>query len=250
MPATPRFIWFPSSTIVRYSQLSQPITEIQEWEVRAEQLTDTMGGARVALQTLGYRAVQIRSEMVSDLADVRELEALINHLANRHVIAFQEDDLVNFGTWAVLLPRAGATSILTLGLMFPTFGPAFVQAGDVHVIHGRTPDGTYIREEAVVSSWDGATITYTSGLINDYTGGEWCFIRDKRFHPWLRLRRDGLSRSLLTHDGRITWTLDLPLEEVPQAIGIIGQTGGTLDVEISPTGTYEFFGGGGYGGLS
>jgi hypothetical protein len=70
----------------------------------------------------------------------------------------------------------------------------------------------------------GSTLPTIEGAEFDYTAARWVLFRARGFWPLLRVPLAARTNTFLTHDHRISWTFDAPLEEVIPAIDALAGT--------------------------
>lgn len=208
-----RAFWYPSPHSIQYTDIGIALSDLQELEQRDEYVEDAASGRRLSLQFWGNRAVDIKCEMIASRSVAGELETLQNHIRSRRIVAIaEEENAVLAGLGTSSLPMPGNTSVSFVS-QFNAFGNPTVADGDRFIITGGP--SSYLREEVTAISWDGHSLSLSSPIMYDYSDEPYIFVRDKRFHPFLRLRSAG--KPMVYHDRRVTWTLDLPMEEVPTA---------------------------------
>jgi hypothetical protein len=176
-------------------------------------------GQRILTTYLSMRTVRAAIEYVDDRAVVRELQAIEGHLRRNGTIGIAERDGSAWGGFATELPEQGATEVRITENLWAAWGSAAdLDAGDTIIVQGPSPVGRW--EECVIASVSAnrRRITLAEGLRYDYSAGDWCLVRDSRFWPIVRSQDAAINTPILRTDHRITWALDLQLEEPPHRI--------------------------------
>lgn len=201
-----RVFWYPSPTSFYGLDIGVPLTGLEEMEQRAESILDSASGFRRHLQFFGNRAVTVKSQRTGSPDLATEFESLQNHIRSRNIVAVAESENTTLAGWAISPPQPGDYSVQFYN-DFSAWGPVTVELDDRFILC--SPDG-YQREEVIVTGYDGFTLSLSTQVRMAHTA---CFIRHKSFHPFLRIRSTGSP--MVVHDRRITWDLDLPMEEPP-----------------------------------
>lgn len=226
--------WYPGggSTLLRKISLGQSLSEVLDRPVRNEVISEAISGRRTKVVFSSMHAVRVRIEFFADESVRRELDAMINQLQRGGTIAVAEDtDYTAWGAYLTNRPIAASQSFIDWDFnLYSGFDTAWTPtAEDILVMQG--PGPKYLREEVRIASVAGRRFTI-SGPRYDYSDEEWVFIRPKAFWPALRLQGGATNDELLTTDnGRITYRLDLPLEEPPDAMA----TGSTVTAPYQGT---------------
>jgi hypothetical protein len=182
-------------------------------------------GQRIVTTFTTMRRVRGLVEYVTDAAVVRELYAIGNHLTRNGVIGLAEEDGATWGGFARSAPEQGETVLKIEDNLWEGWSTADLAIGDTVIIQGASPGGKW--EEAVLADINGPKrkITLSSGLRYDYSTEPYVFIRDARFWPFLRLQDGALQTAPIRTDHRITWALELELEEPPSRLARAAERG-------------------------
>lgn len=212
------FYWYPGpGAALKTVDIGRPLSNIAEREVRREHTTDSFTGTRSRVVYDAYSQVQVTIELFTDASIIRELEAIENHLKSGGTIALAEESGANFGGYLIAPPARGATTITAFSNQWGAWGTATGGAGDVLVLQSPAPE--YKREKLAMASRSGLTATFSApGVRYDYTDAPWVFVRDARFWPYLRLQAGAMNQQLIFTDRRVSWTIEMALEEVPSRI--------------------------------
>jgi hypothetical protein len=181
-------------------------------------------GQRVLTTYMSMRVVRAACEYIDDREALTECQAIGNHLRRNGVIGIAEDAGHTWGGFANVLPVQGATEVTITENLWADWGTGGPNPGDTIVVQGPSPSGRW--EECVVLSTanNRRKITLASGLRYDYSDGAFALVRDARFWPILRLQDAALNLPILKSDRRITWSLDLQLEEPPHRLTTTAET--------------------------
>lgn len=222
--------------------LGRPLSDLQDQPVRDEAVSQSISGSRTKIVWASWHLVPVSMALFADQSVVRELDALINHLQRGGSCTLAEDDGYPFAAFLATAPERGATTLYYTENLYSEYGTYTPTAGDVLVVQGPGPE--YLREEVVLSGVSGRAISIASpGLRFDYSAESWIHVRPKGFWPILRLQEGATNRAHLRHERRITYTLDLALEEPPNALDLAAAharepyQGELVDTTDSATGT-------------
>lgn len=168
-------------------------------------------GSPVVIDQGGYRTVRIVLERIASGLVTRQLQTLCDsHLRGGGLFSFGLDSAKAWGSWCRLDPQRGDTVLTTYGNRFTAYGTATLEANDEFTVESPNPE--YKRERLLYSSATGPKLTMATAIVQDYDQ-EPVFVRFADFYPVLRLAPD--APEPMTHDRRLTWTLDLDCEEWP-----------------------------------
>jgi hypothetical protein len=227
----PSIWYYPAGAPLKRIGLSQDFSEIAESEARDEVSHESISGRRVTITYSSRVTVRVTSELITDQDDALELEALCNHLRRNGTIAVAERSTHTLGAFARYVPERGDDGIGWYSNMFANFGGAYTaDVGDV--LHLRGPSPRMLRESVAVASSQASGAGLSTAIRHDWGAERWCFVHNKRFWPLLRLRAGRNNDQLLRSFRRIHYTLDLELEEVPNALERVSkEPGATIQGE-------------------
>ena len=169
-----------------------------------------------------------------------KLETLSTHLELGDFCAVCNDSSEAWAGYVDSAPARGDTVLTTGGNLYAAFTDglavsASIGGGDIVCIQS-TPPGV-IREFCKVDSVSGDVITLTDPIRFTYPAGSVVLVRHRDFHPAMRAPASLAGTQIVTSDHRISFTLDLTLEEAPDLIQAMESAGGILDgVDFSVTG--------------
>lgn len=211
-----RLYWYPEPDgLLVAIDLGRSWSELAEADSSDLSTARSADGQRV-ITTYGHmRTVRALCEYLTGYDTIRELSILGVHLQRNGVVALAEDDGATWGGFAREAPQRGATAIRVSRLLWSAWSTIDLGAGDVVVVQGAS--GRW--EEAEVSSVSAERVVIASpGLRFDYQDEPWVLVRDRRFWPFLRMQDGALQTPILRSDHRITWALELQLEEPPSRL--------------------------------
>jgi hypothetical protein len=192
------------------------------------------GTGRVFSSFLNGRVqIPILVEGITDWALKRQLENLINHLKRRGTCFLAEDADLAIAGYLEGVPYRNQTNIKMVEQPWrDACGvTGTLASGDEVVI--QTASNPFKREVTTVSTNVGNKITLSKALLIDYQGDNsvhWVMVRHHGFYPALRLPMDAINSTPLRHDHRISFTLDIVLEE---AIDVLDAMSGHADVDLA-----------------
>lgn len=174
------------------------------------------GSASVAVWTPATR-VRIVLERGLSAGNVRMLRQLEDHLHRGLPIGFARE---HTKAWAGFggSPNRGYTYVATGGHAFSSWeSAADLVSGDEIVMEGAAPFSE-IEMHAVSSvSATTGTVTLLSETVLRTFGGP-VIVRHRDFYPALRMPDDQLGKPIVTTERRLTWTLDVELETMPEIV--------------------------------
>lgn len=235
---TPTFIWYPDGGTLAASRedtdLGEELSDLQVVPARERVTSAAMGGRHSStVLSAAMEQVRIVNENMSNVnALVRTLYAMQAHLERGEVVGFTRNTAKAWAGYASASLSRGDTAIPTTGDVWYYAGIAALSAGDIVCIEGLGSEGH--REYAAVDSVSGTTVTLTTGLLYTYTD-DIVMIRWRDYYPVLAWPQNQ-RQTILTHDRRLNWTLDVTLETDPdvlQALYTVSESGGST-VLIGP----------------
>ena len=215
-PPNPVIYYYPSSGFdaqLVTIDLGEILSDLQMTPIRSAIDAMSYQGRFYRTNLNGRMKIRVLLERFTDRALVRKLYSLQSHLERGGLIGICENQNK---AWAAYLNEgmgnSGQTVLETGGNVFYN-QTAALDALDEVVIQSSNPE---VKREwndvnLAVGSTD-ARITLSDALIHNYKQ-EPVLIRFHGFWPIMRLPADQLGRPIVTHDHRISYTLDLTLEE-------------------------------------
>ncbi len=216
---TAQLYWYPTpESLLRVVDLGLGWRELVEGDPADSVSARSADGQRVLTTFTSMRTLRTLVEYLTSVSVVRECQAIGNHLRRNGVIGLAEEDGATWGGFAKSAPARGDTIVRIEENLWDAWSTADLDVGDVVVVQGASPRGVW--EEAVVSaiSANKRKVTLSAGLLFDYSEEPYVLIRDRRFWPFVRLQDGALNTPILRTDHRITWALELQLEEPPSRL--------------------------------
>jgi len=215
---TSKIYWFPTSTEVSGRQeidFGEILSDLQITPYRVVSDAVSIGGAfsRVARRS-GMR-VRIIHERFSDDALAEKLYSLQSHLEAGGAISFAVDSdnaYAAFNTAGSSL-TGGATTHLMEPELLSTYGGGNPVFGDV--FHVESFGASPRREEVRVQAFASGIRELTMQTALKYNHARPILFRHRDFFPALFWPEGQMGSPILTHDHRISWTLDMTLEVYP-----------------------------------
>jgi len=250
-------IWFyPSATTGLVEiDFGEGLSDLQITPIREAEDARAYDGSLYRSVLSGREQVRIVLDRFTDAALARKFESLQTHLERGGAISFSADKEKAWAGFANS-PLAGATEIPTEGHAFGAYySTPNLSAGDVMCIESVNPEA--LREFVAVDGllYDDLSITAQTTILYEYTILP-AMVRYRDFWPVLQMPAGELGRAIVTHDHRISYTLDLTLETNPATIAALAGAAGSLGGDGEDTaqgGAYTLedaagIGGGGTGG--
>jgi hypothetical protein len=211
---TPTFVWYPDGGTLAASR---------EDTTLGEELTDL---THDDIRTSATQAVRIVCERFTTQALRREILSLVAHIARGEPVGFTRDPAKAWAGYATGSPTRGDTTLTTTGDVWYYAGSASLSSGDIIVVEGLGAQGK--REWVEVDSVSGTTITLKTPLVYTYQD-DVVMIRWEDYYPVLyRPAGTGTTSTILTHDRRLNYTLDVGMETDPDALqALYSETGGS-----------------------
>lgn len=222
----PFFTWRPHQTR-KYSgddrlwiDFPEELSDLQVTPRRDVFDTFSIYGGRSREYTRSWLDVRIVLDRFSDRALFRQFSAMINHLERGGVVAFGTDSAKCFSSSLYMSNNPGSlfyyTSYNEAALYHPS-APAILTEGDEMVIESPPPKAgrEYLRYKSSTATGSGYKIQpMDEGTYNKYAKDfypEGSRLRHSDFFPTLILPPGAVGSQMLTHDHRITYTLDINL---------------------------------------
>ena len=146
-----------------------------------------------------------------------KLESMMAHLERGGAVGFCLDRDKLWASFVPSAPSRGDTTLTTQGNVFSAWSPSATLAeDDIICIESPNPEGLreYNRLDGPPAS-NRLTLKSAQHVIYNYGAAQPVMVRWRDFFPVCYLPEDQLGRNPITHDMRITYTLDLTLETSP-----------------------------------
>jgi hypothetical protein len=219
----------------------EPLSDLQITQVREVADSYSRGGS--FYRTTGASRLQIRIilENFTSASLVRQFESLSAHLERGGAIGFALDPDTAWGSFVNVPARApvrGSVALQTKGHKWSGWtSAAALDSGDEISVSTPSPEG--MRETRLLSSATSSTGSLVSILgdeLNYTHGGDVVLVRQRDFYPCLTMPASSVGVPILETNHRISYTLDLTLEEDWGTLVALAQTSAPLrDTSGLPT---------------
>lgn len=220
--STPTIIWYPDGGSISSSRedtdIGEELTDLTVTPMRDRASSVSMGGRHSStVLSAAIERVRIICERFTDEDKALALQSFASHLARGSACGFTRDTAKAWAGYALGTPSRGDTTLVTTGDQWYYAGSASNASGDVMVVEGLGAEGH--REYVKFSSISGTTITFQTGLKYSYTD-DIVMVRWRDYYPVLYWpsSEQASGRSIITHDRRLNWTLDVLLETDPDLL--------------------------------
>ena len=202
------FYYYPagSSSGLETIDLGEGLTDLQVVPIRVADSAYTMDGRMYRTVETARLRVSIINERFSSASIAQALESMSSHLELGGAVAFTADTDKLWAGFTKGQPSRADTSLRTLGNSFSGLAAGTLSNGDVLAI--QSPNPSHYLEYVTVDSVVGDNIALSGSVRYDHPEAQ-TLVRYRDFYPILRLPGDRLSRAFVTHDHRLTYTLDL-----------------------------------------
>ena len=222
-PTNPAIYYYPTSGFgakLEIIDLGEVLSDLQMTPVRNSIDAMSYQGRFFRTNLNGRMQIRVLLERFTDRALVRKLYSLQAHLERGGLIGVTEHQ---HKSWAAyVLPGqgvAGATTVETGGNVFYNQSAAMEDLDEI-VFQSSNPETkrewTRVSGDTINTE---TTLRLESALLYNYQQDP-VLVRWHGFWPIMRLPANQLGRPIVTHDHRISYTLDLTLEEDVGAIAI------------------------------
>ena len=220
------FYYYPagSSGGLETIDLGEGVTDLQVEPIRVANTAYTMNGRMYRTVETARLQVTIVNERFSSGRKARHLESMSSHLELGGAIAFTADTAKLWAGFSTAPPSRGDAAIATYGNSFSALSSGAIAGGDNLCI--QSPNPMHYLEYVRVNTVTGDNFTLHDAVRYDHPETR-TLIRWRDFYPVLRMPADGLSRAFVTHDHRITYTLDISLvDDLPSVYDYAGPIDG------------------------
>tara|TARA_Y100000401_G_C8323843_1_gene226967 strand:+ start:2032 stop:2886 length:855 start_codon:yes stop_codon:yes gene_type:complete len=194
------------------------LSDLQITPYRVVSDSVSMGGSFCRLARRSGMRVRIVLERFTDETLAQQLYSLQSHLEAGGGFSFAVDDDKKFAAFVDYFSGGlfAYDLIVHDDLVLSEYGSHGLASDDVMHLESFGPGGR--REELQVSSYDFTTkkITPKSSIMYNHQGPS--LVRHRDFFPFLIWPEDQTGTPILTHDHRISYTLDFTCEVYPGAI--------------------------------
>ena len=229
---TAKLIYYPdSSGTLERIDLGENLSDLQVTPQRTVEDAYTLSGSRYRTGRGGVLRVRIIDDRFTDSDLAYALESLWTHLELGGFCGVVENSGKAWAGYVESPPSRGDTTLLTGGNIYAPFTSGLAVDGaiaddDIVCIQSNPPG--IIREYCKVDSVSGDTITLSDAVRYNYPSGSTVLVRHRDFFPAMRAPAETMNTQIVTHDRRISFTLDLDLEEAPDLIEALDSSGGGI----------------------
>ena len=221
------FYYYPAGTSggLETIDLGEGVTDLQVEPIRVAQTAFTMSGRMYRTVETARLKVTIINERFSSGRKARGLQTMSSHLELGGAVAFTADTSKVWAGFTRSAPSRGDTSIETWGNAFSALNSGSLTTGDVLAF--QSPNPTHYLEYCRVDSVTAADKITIQDAIRYNHPETLTLVRFRDFYPVLRMPQDGLGSAFVTHDHRITYTLDLVLcDDIASVYDYANEDGG------------------------
>ncbi len=238
------FFYYPDieGTLERID-LGENLSDLQVTPQRTIEDAYSLSGTMYRTVSGGSLLVRIVDDRFTDDDLAYTLESMWTHLELGGFCGACNDATQAWAGFASSPPQRGDTTIVTAGNAFSAYTDGLTTAtlvsGDIICIQSGLPG--LKREYLKVSSKSGGTITLSEPVRYNYPSGSTIMVRHRDFYPILRAPEGSIGMQPVTHDRRISYTLDISLEEAHDAIAAIAALGNGFETAASgfPLASYD-----------
>lgn len=205
----PHFYFYPDGQRNLQSiDLGEKITDLQRVPLRMADSAKA-GGRMYRTSHAGGLRVRIIWQNFSSDTIAYELKSMSAHLERGGAVGFSVDHAKSWCGLVTSPPPKGRLLLPTGGNIYSAWNSsATLAANDVLVME--SPDPRALREYVVHSSTANNQLTLSALTIYTYELAP--MVRYHDFYPVLTLPQSELNKAFVTHDHRLTYTLDITLE--------------------------------------
>lgn len=202
------FYFYPAGTSAGLEtiDLGEGVTDLQVVPIRVANTAYTMNGRMYRTVETARLQITIVNERFSSGRKARALESMSSHLELGGAVAFTADTDKLWAGFSKTAPSHGDTSIATHGNTFSALSAGTIASNDILAI--QSPNPMHYLEYVRVNTATSYDFTLHTSVKYDHPEAQ-TLIRWRDFYPVLRLPENRLSQAFVTHDHRLTFTLDL-----------------------------------------
>ena len=220
------FYYYPagSSAGLETIDLGEGVSDIQVDPIRSAETAFTMSGRMYRTVETARLKVTITNERFSSSTIAESLQSMSSHLELGGAVAFTADTAKVWAGFSRASPTRGDLTIDTWGNAFSALSAGALASTDVLAI--QSPNPAHYVEYCRVASVTLDVITLSSAIRYNHPESL-TLVRYRDFYPILRMPADGLGSAFVTHDHRITYTLDLVLcDDLPSIYDYASESDG------------------------
>jgi hypothetical protein len=212
------FYWYPDPAgSIEVLDLGEKISDLQVTPVRVARDAYSARGGQHRTTTFGALKVRIVLERFTGQDLAWKIESMQSHLERGGSVGFAADSTKAWCGMATTLPDRGDTRLVTNGNAFKAWATgALLAVGDIIAMTGGQPEGIVEYGKVGVSHlgggfFDAKVVGLDSEVKHSFRMGP-VAVRHRDFYPILRMPSAQIGRAIVTHDHRISYTLDMELQ--------------------------------------
>lgn len=220
--STARIYWYPDPDgYLEETDLGRRWSEHVAGQSADLAMSRTGEGGRVITTFGSWRRARFAMEYIDDADLVHDLYAVVDHLRRNNTIAIAEEGAATWGGFATRTLQRGDNEVKIAENLWSEWSPPMIAAGDEIVIRGGSAGAKWETCKILSIGANQKKVTLDRALRYSYEDQPWVLVHDRRFWPFLRFTDQALTSNPLQTDHRITWDLDLELEEDPAAMAAL-----------------------------
>lgn len=218
------FWYYPGGkgTPVEKIDLGEGISDLQITPLRDATTATTFDGTQFRSSQASKLSVRIVLDRFTNEPLATALMSMWAHLELGGAVAFAADAATAFAANLTAIPSRGDTILYNSGNLFSAWGGADPASGDFVVIQTGNPG--LIREWLTVDSSTASTVTVSTAVRYNYSSSAQMLIRQRDFYPYLVAPQEAIGSAPVTHDHRISFTLDFSLVSDTGALSSFGDS--------------------------
>ena len=221
------FWYYPGGkgTPVEKIDLGEGISDLQITPLRDATTATTFDGTQFRSSQASKLSVRIVLDRFNSEDLAQNLMSMWSHLELGGACAFAADASTAFAATLTAIPSRGDTTLYHSGNLFSAWSGSNPVANDFCYIQTGNPG--LIREVLKVhgsTASTSSTVEMSNSVRYNYSSAAQMMIRQRDFYPYLVAPQEAIGSSPVTHDHRISWTLDFALVEDTGALSSFGDS--------------------------
>lgn len=213
-------IWYyptPGGTVEEID-LGEGLSDLQV-ETRTDQaVAEGISGMQATSQYSARATVRVIDERFTSASLHRKLYALREHLRRGGLCAIAEDCDKAWAAFAATIPVRTSSSVTIAANAVPwpyDDAPSLASGEEVEILGSQPLGLRCFTTTGSTISGNAATNVTMAGVTFDFVeaGARWVLLRQRGFWPLLRMPISERNQPMITDDHRISYTLDVVLEE-------------------------------------
>lgn len=221
------FWYYPGGkgTPVEKIDLGEAISDLQITPLRDATTAVTFDGTQFRSSQASKLSARIVLDRFTDESLAQDLMSMWAHLELGGAVAFAADDATAFAATLTAIPARGDTTLYHSGNLFSAWSGSNPVANDYCYIQTGNPG--LIREILKVhgsTASTSSTVEMSNSVRYNYSSSAQMLIRQRDFFPYLVAPQGSIGSAPVSHDHRISWTLDISLVEDTGAMSSFGDS--------------------------